>query len=153
MRVAVGSFTDKAAPPTEEAMRALLGPSAGLWREATLLLERRFGARGELRFYGRSYGWALRYRRKGRALASLYPAEKRFTVQVVVPASVEKALAERLRPSTRALLEGATAYREGRWLFLPVTGHEDLAELEGLLAAKVAARRRPDSSPQPPEAA
>jgi len=137
--MAVGTFSDKAQPPSDSEIGAALGAAAGAWREVVTLLEARFGARADLRFYGRSYGWAVRYRRRGKALASLYPAQGRFTAQVVVPAAAEAALRDRLRPATRALLQGATAYREGRWLFLPVSGADDLAELDLLLTAKLAA--------------
>jgi len=138
--MAVGAFTDKSIPPSEGAI------VASLWQALTARLSRG-GAASELRFYGVNYGWALRYRRRGRALASLYPAEGALVAQIVLPAAAQRQVEARLRPATRAALARATAYREGKWLYLKVAKRRDLSELELLLDAKQAAT---GAAPAPP---
>ena len=69
--MAIGIFTDRQAPPTQRQIEAALGPALEAWRTLVSHLEGGYAARGELRFYGANHGWAVRYRRRGRALAAL----------------------------------------------------------------------------------
>lgn len=135
--MSIGCFTDKARPPTTEAMNEALGGALPLWNALLRVLADVYGAGGELRFYGRNYGWALRFRRSGRTLLSLYPGEGSFTAQVVVsPAQAENAMWVALGRKVRAVLETTHEYPEGRWLYIPVASEQDVRAIQQLLALK-----------------
>jgi hypothetical protein len=135
--MAVGAFTDRGAPPSEERIAASLAAAWPAWQRLTDRLEGVWQASGEPRYYGTNYGWARRYRSRGRALASLYPGRGCFTVQIVLPEDAVAGLPmERLSEVTRRAVRTATPYREGRWVFVPVATRADLDEVELLLRAK-----------------
>ncbi len=48
--------------------------------------------KSDFAFYGKNYGWALRLRKEGKALLSVYPGKGAFTIQIVLaPALAEQA--------------------------------------------------------------
>ena len=135
--MSVGTFTDRGQPPSAEQIAASLGAAWPLWQALTVRLQQDWRAAADLRFYGTHYGWAARYRSRGRALVSLYPGRGCFTAQVVLPEdAVARLPLEGLRSVTQAALTTATPYREGRWVFVPVAEATDLDEVELLLRAK-----------------
>jgi hypothetical protein len=124
-------------------MNEALAGALPLWNALLQVLAEVYGAAGELRFYGRNYGWALRFRKSGKALLSLYPGEGSFTAQVVVsPAQAEKAMALALGRKVRAVLETTHEYPEGRWLYIPVASEQDVQDIQQLLALKAKPARR-----------
>jgi len=136
----VGAFTDKTHQPTETEMLAALGPRADAWAEVVRCLREDYRAAADVRFYGKSYGWALRFRKRGKALVSLYPGEGGFTAQIIVSeAQIAQALATGMGESVRRAIAAANPYPEGRWLFIRVDSSADLADLRRLLALKAGA--------------
>ena len=135
--MSIGCFTDKTQPPTAEEVREALAGALPLWSDLLRLISELYGVEGEMRFYGRSYGWALRFRKSGKALLSLYPGSGTFTAQVVLSrAQAETAMGLALGQKTREVLESAHEYPEGRWLFVPVESDEDARDIQQLLALK-----------------
>jgi hypothetical protein len=68
--MAHGCFTVRTDQPDSERAEAVLGAARPLWDELLGDLEARSTARGAWRFYGRNHGWALAFRRHGRAVAA-----------------------------------------------------------------------------------
>ena len=80
---------------------------------------------------------ALRFRKAGKALLSMYPGEGSFTVQIVLgetPAS--KASSPRLGKNAKNVLESARQFPEGRWLFIRVSSKQDIRDIQQLLLLK-----------------
>ena len=101
------------------------------------LLEDGYKAAKGLVFYGKNYGWAVRFRKGGRALISLYPGRGAFTAQIVLnEEQLAEAIASGLGEGARRVIEAAKPFPEGRWLLLPVESEADLLDVERLLAAK-----------------
>ena len=120
---------------------SLSGASA-LWDGLTDFLRDGCGCDGEFRFYGKNYGWALRFRRWGWALVSMYPGNGFFTAQVVLsPRLVEVATELALGEKARSILESSRAYPEGRWLYLPVSSVRDVEDVQRLVSLKFKGRR------------
>lgn len=139
--MSVGVFTGKAHPPTIEQVFEAIGPKRSAWEELTRFIWDEFSAQGEFRFNGKNYGWALRFRKSGKALVSLYPGQNSFTVQVILgEADTQKARALRLGKHVRQIIDEAHAYPEGRWLFVPVKSAKDIKDVQQLLALKRTAR-------------
>jgi hypothetical protein len=117
-----GSFTERTAQPSIDDMVAVLGRARQHW-EAIVAVAAELGAKAQPRFYGRNYGWALTFRRRGRAILALYPGVGSLVALVVLDeAQVSEALALRLTPAVQDLIERTPPIKEGRWVFVPVTG-------------------------------
>ena len=91
-----------------------------LWEALTQFIEENYRVKRDFAFSGKNYGWALRFRSGGRALAAFYPGTGSFTVQIIVgQAQLEEALQLRLGAKVRDLLINALAFTERRWLLSP----------------------------------
>ena len=135
--MAKGAFTDKEHEPTMEETLATVGSKRALWEDLIQFIADNYGVHGDLRFYGKNYGWALRFRKGGKALLSLYPGQDSFTVQLIVdPTQAEEAFGLDIGKNARKTLEDAHPYPEGRWLFIGVESGQDLADVQRLLVAK-----------------
>ncbi len=139
--MSIGTFTDKSREPTMEEIGQAVGAARGLWEALGGFLQA-CGTRVDLRFYGKSYGWALRHRKAGKALVSLYPQKDGFTAQVVLSSAIsDEALRRSLAASTRKAIESAYPYPEGRWVYLPIRDEAELSDLRELLRLKMATSR------------
>lgn len=108
-----------------------------IWEDLARFGEETCRRDGEWKFYGKNYGWALRYRKAGEAFMSLYPCEDGLTVQVILTnQEVARARALDLSERVRALMEGAHPYPEGRWLIIPITSRRGAEEVKRLLTVK-----------------
>jgi hypothetical protein len=140
--MSVGIFTDKAHAPTAEQIAEAIGSRQAAWEDMLQVIRETYSHQEDWRFYGKNYGWALRFRKSGKALVSLYPAEGSFTVQLILSqAEVDKAHNLKLGKHTRQIIEQAHPYPEGRWVFIPVRSGQDLRDAQQLLALKCGAGR------------
>jgi len=140
--VSVGFFVDKAHQPAPEELRETLSGSLPLWDDLIDFLRDGCGCDGEFIFYGRNYGWALRFRKWGWALVSMYPGSGSFTAQVVLsPRLVAEARELALGEKVRGVLESAHDYPEGCWLYIPVSSSEDAEDVQRLVSLKFRGRR------------
>ena len=143
--MSIGAFIDKERPPTIEQVLEVIGPKQLAWEKFTRFIREEFAAREEFRFNGRNYGWAFRFRKGGKALASLYHAVGSFTVQVIL-SETDVARTRRLGIGKRVqgIIDQAHAYPEGRWLFIPIQSEKDVRDAQRLLALKLgnAGRKR-----------
>ncbi len=123
----------------------VLGPARPLWEGLVAGIETHTRSRSVWRFYGRNHGWALAFKKGGRALAALFPDQGRLTVLVVLDvAQAERALADRaLSEATREMVAALPRYREGCWVFLRVGTTAEAAEAGRLIDIRAA---RPGSS-------
>ena len=85
-------------------------------------------------------GWNLKYKKSGRALCTLYPAQGFFTCLVSV-GSKEAMEAELLLSACtdylRELYWNAKPYNGGRWLMIAVTSAEILEDVKTLISLRV----------------
>jgi len=126
-------------PPTVAEMAAgITEDRRPLWLGLTRWLRDTYGLDGELTWADEDSGWVLRYRRSGRALTTLSPsAAGGFGALVVVgPSIYHEAMAAPLSDSTRETLRFATAYADGRWLWLKVTDEAVADDIRTLIALK-----------------
>ena len=90
------------------------------------------------RFYGRNYGWALAFKKGGRALAALFPDEDGLTVLVVLSAAeADTALADpAVSADTRGLIASLPHFKEGCWVFVPAVDAARAADARRLVAIR-----------------
>ena len=135
----IGYFTDSSHQPLPEEIRLALGSRTPLWERLTRYIETRYQIAGEWSTWGPAkHGWGLRYRRKGRALVTLYPQKEMLVAQVVLgKAQAERALALQLGDRASKMLRDAPQLRDGRWLSIPVLTEADAEDVEQLLLVKM----------------
>jgi hypothetical protein len=135
--MAVGTFVRKEHQPTRREISTSVGSRKGLWDSLERFVAENYRTKRDLAFYGKNYGWAVRFRKGGKALLSMYPGEGSFTVQIVlgeIPAS--EALSLRLGKNAKSVLESARQFPEGRWLFMKVSSKQDIRDIQQLLLLK-----------------
>lgn len=139
----IGIFTDKYQQPTDAEVAAVLGPQLATWQALIEFIREKFPADEDFTFlYGKQYGWARRFRMRGKLLTSLYPAQLGFTVQInLSPAAVEQAQQMQLGDHVQQAIARAKPYPEGRWLFIPVAAAADLRDIQQLLTLRVETKR------------
>jgi len=98
---------------------------------------RRRVSRRDFVFYGKNYGWAVRFRSRGKALLSIYPWHEGFTAQIILSQEqAEKAMGLDLGKNARKVLSKARQFPEGRWLFIRVESEKDIRDVKRLLMIK-----------------
>jgi len=141
--MSIGIFTDKKQQPTESEISEAIGPQLPAWEELLQFIRATYPADEDFKFlYGKTYGWARRFRSRGKLLTSLYPTAGGFTVQInLTPEAVERALALEPGKNTREAIAKAHPYPEGRWVFVPVESAEDVQDVKQLLALRAETKR------------
>nr|MDO8080937.1 DUF3788 domain-containing protein [Candidatus Freyarchaeota archaeon] len=135
--MSIGVFVDKEHQPTMEEIFAVLGSKRSLWEKLTKFVADNYRTKDDFAFYGKNYGWAVRFRKGGKALLSLYPGKESFTVQIILgQTEAEKASSLNLSSKVRKTLEDAHQYSEGRWLFIKIESEQDLNDIQKLLILK-----------------
>jgi hypothetical protein len=72
-------------PPSASALAAALGPSQSLWDDLRGQMDRDFTPlTDEWVFGGQKHGWALRLKRRDRAVLYLKPLDQHFRVSLVL---------------------------------------------------------------------
>ncbi len=116
--------------------------SARHWNDLREYLEKSYDFSPELVFYGKKYGWTIRYRKSGKTLISLFPEHGAFTALIVLgkkEGQKAAAILEELSTATRELVGGTKQLADGKWLWIRVHDFSQVADIKKLLAAK----RRP----------
>ena len=135
--MSIGAFTDKQHQPTLDEVLDLIGAGRLAWESLEQYVSENFRVQRDLRFYGKNYGWAVRVRKGGKALLSLYPRQDGFTVQIILDESaVQSALRLKLGKNARRAIDAANPYPEGRWLFIAVESAKDVTDIKHLLDLK-----------------
>jgi hypothetical protein len=137
-----GIFTEKKRTPSEAEIHVIMGDSLMLWQALAADLRQAYPVEEDFKFmYGKNYGWALRFRIKGKLLVNLYPNQGFFTAQVnLSPAAVERALGMNLGQHAHDAIANAHPYPEGRWVFVPVDSEADRQDILDLLRLRVETR-------------
>lgn len=134
-----GIFTDRNIKPTARMIDSAIGEAVRGWKELNDFLSTTMKLKGELKFYGVNYGWAIRYAKSGKSVIALYPAENSFTAQIIMKhEQVEAALKHRLSVETKAAMERAHNFKEGRWVYLDIGPSGDIKDVETLVSVRVA---------------
>ncbi len=141
--MSIGIFTDKKQQPADAEIAKAIGPQLPAWEEFLQFIRETYPSDEDFKFlYGKKYGWARRFRSRGKLLTSLYPAEGRFVVQInLTPEAVERALAMEPGKNTREAIARAHPYPEGRWVFIPVESADDVQDVKQLLALRAETKR------------
>ncbi|HVO62850.1 MAG TPA: DUF3788 family protein, partial [Terriglobales bacterium] len=116
----------------------MIGPMLHAWKDFVMWIRETYPVQEEFKFmYGKKYGWALRFRIKGKLLISLYPTQRGFTAQVILnQAALRQVRRIPLSETVQQVLAKARPYPEGKWLFIPVASETELLDIKRLLVLK-----------------
>ena len=127
--------------PSEKEILTTIG-NAKLWVELNNYLDQNYDFIPEKVFYGKKYGWTIRYRKSGKTLCSLFPEHGAFTTLVVLGtkegAKVPQILDD-LTPSSRQLLGNTKQLHDGKWVFIRLIDDRYVEDIKKLINIK----RRP----------
>lgn len=133
-----GIFTDKEKKPDARSIGQAIGPAKKNWSTLTDFLDSELKIKGELKFYGVNYGWAVRYSKSGKSVIALYPNQDSFTVQIILNASqVRAALQQNLASRTEEIVRNTSGFREGKWIYLVVDHKTNVKEIETLVDVRL----------------
>ena len=137
--MSIGCFTDKGNRPTETQILEMVGSKLPWWHDLIQSVRQQYPVQEDFKFlYGKTYGWALRFRIHGQLLLSLFPTQGGFTVQVnLSPEAIKGALGMKMSQNVQQAIARAHPYPEGRWLFIPVETEEDCGDVKRLVALRV----------------
>jgi hypothetical protein len=108
-----------------------------LWDNLVNFIENNYKIKGEFKFYGKNFGWALRYRKSGKVLISIYPGKEEFMVQIILNGKeVKNALKLNIAPETKKIIKGKPSVREGKWIYLPVIPDMNLTDIKKLILVR-----------------
>ena len=136
--MSIGRFTDKGNRPTEAQILEAVGSKLSLWHELICSIRESYPVQEDFKFlYGKTYGWALRFRIQGQLLVSLFPTQGGFTSQVnLSPEAIEEALCMKMSKNVQEAISRAHPYPEGRWLFIPIETEKDFTDVKRLVAMR-----------------
>jgi hypothetical protein len=120
-----------------------VGAARDRWLRLDDWARQTYGVEGEPNFFGRNTGWTLRYRRAGKALFTLTPRNDGFAAVVVVgPTAWPRTADIELTRATRAALESAHPYPEGRWAWFEVADDDAVTDVMRLVTLKAPPPKR-----------
>ncbi|MGB8232962.1 MAG: DUF3788 family protein [Methanobacterium sp.] len=132
-----GTFTNKNHKPTENEIFDVIALYRPLWDNLIDFIGHNYNIKGEFKFYGKNFGWALRYRKSGRVLISLYPGKKGFMIQIILNGDeIKKALKLDLDSETRKVIDETNPIREGKWIYLEVGPDTSLNDIKKLIMVR-----------------
>jgi hypothetical protein len=132
-----GIFTDKSHKPSAKEVLMNISDAKPLWDDLNSYIEDNYKIKGEYKFYGKNFGWALRYRKSGRVLISLYPGKDEFMIQIILNAKeVESALELDITEETRKIITSTSQIHEGKWIYLQVTPNNSLNDIKNLILVR-----------------
>jgi Protein of unknown function (DUF3788) len=134
-------ITDKSTPPDERTVRDWMGREAFKhWAGLQAWIEASYPAvfAPDWLYGGKKRGWSLRYK-KTKALCTLLPAYRQFSVLVVLGRAEREKFEERRyswSPQLVKLYDEARAYPDGKWLTVAISSADDLQEVRELVSMK-----------------
>ena len=137
--MALSFFDDKAAPPSEAALRDALGASSGAWEELIRRIAARFPPLDPVwGFASKSTGWGLRLKQGDRTILYMTPCRDYFLASFALgEKAVQAARASNLAQVILDAIERAPRYAEGRGVRLEIRKPRDLAAVEKIAIAKM----------------
>lgn len=133
---------DGESKPSNDDMLEWIGKKATLWTDLEEYISNHYDHERQLVFGGKKYGWAIRYRKSGRTLVTLYPERNGFTCLLVLGkkevAKVELIIGE-LSANIKRVFEETPQLHDGRWLWIRPSSERDMESIKRILSIK----RRP----------
>lgn len=136
---------NKEQKPSQEEIVDTIGERSSLWLKIHEFIAENYDFSPELVFWGKKYGWAIRYRKGGKTLGYFFPEADAFSVLLVLgnkEAEKVASVASQLSASVKSVFENTEQLHDGRWLWIRVLTEPDVASVKLLIQAKVKQKRK-----------
>jgi hypothetical protein len=138
IKISKGYFTDKNIKPTDKDINYLIGSGKNNWDLLTNYLIQELKLKGEFKFYGVNYGWALGFNKSGKSVIALYPDKDCFTIQIILNKNqVDSSLIEVKNQKLLELIQRTKSIHEGKWIYVMVDNKTDLKDIYILLNIRI----------------
>lgn len=119
-----------------------------MWGELCGSIEQVYGAQPKIEYSQCSGmpGWNVKYKKSGKALCTLYPAEGFFVCLVVAGDALQNEIEGRLlgfEPYTAELYRRTPSSMGSRWLMIELTSAAILRDVQELIALRIAKGKKP----------
>jgi hypothetical protein len=133
-----GFFTDKTSKPTNYNISKIIGKAKINWEYILNYITTELNLKGDFKFYGINYGWALRFKKSGKSIISLYPDKDCFTIQVILnKTQIESALSENLNEKLVKTIRNTNEFNEGKWIFIRIDKESDMRDILVLVKIRI----------------
>lgn len=134
----LSAFGEKAKAPTDDDLRAILGPVYPSWGKLLAAIRERISPIAEVwAFTSATTGWGLRLRHKDRVIVYMTPQHSQFLASFVLgEKAVAAAQATRLPAAIRDAIAAAPRYAEGRGVRMVVKSARQISGLAALAQIK-----------------
>jgi hypothetical protein len=138
--MALSHFDDKQHPPTDDDVAQALGKVYAQWtRLRDRIAQDHAPLVAEWGFAGKAYGWGLRLKQPKRTVLYMTPCAGHFLASMALgEKAVAAAHAAGLPQGVLEVVDGARKYAEGRAVRLPVRTARDVANVQRLVAIRMA---------------
>lgn len=130
---------NKERKPTKAGMLKWVGKRVMFWSDMRKYLASCYNHKPEISFYGKKYGWSVRYRKSSKTLVTLFPECGGFTVLVVLgkkEVAKAEAVFDKLSMRVQKLFRETKQYHDGRWLWIRPSSKADIKSIKLLLNVK-----------------
>ncbi len=133
-----GFFIDKSLRPNDNNILKIIGSAKNNWDFILEYLRSDLKLKGEFKFYGINYGWAIRFNKSGKSIVALYPDKDCFTVQIILNKyQVDSALLADLDVGIIKNIRDKEAIHEGKWIYLKIDKRTDLKDILKIIDIRI----------------
>ena len=133
-------FTDKTTIPNENDLEIALGITYNIWQHLSDFTKKQYpDAIEEWNFSSEKFGWSFRLKDEKRVIIYLLPRDQYFKVAFVFGDKATDAILEStIAESIKTEIKAAKKYAEGRGIRIDIKDQMLVADIEKLIAIKVA---------------
>lgn len=132
--MSIGTFTEKENKPDVSEVLETLAFKKPFWDILVEYMMNSIKAKAEWKFYGRNYGWALRFKKDGKSLAALYPSQNKLTIQIILDCDQVKRALELIKSDEiKEIIAKTEEIHEGKWIYIQIEDEIILEEVKKLI--------------------
>ena len=130
---------NKEKKPNKEEIKKTIGERLSLWLEIHKYIDENYDFTQELIYFTKKYGWAIRYKRKGRTMSYFFPEKGAYSVLLILGKKESEEvilMKDKLNEQVKSIFDNTEQLHDGRWLWIKVLTKSDVDSLKVLLSAK-----------------
>ena len=132
---------DNTHKPDSKEIQSFIGhPLNAEWLELEKFIDSNYDFKPETIFYGKKYGWTVRFRKNKRTFCSLFPEKTSFTVLITLRKKESESvlsMKDTLNPRIWNIIQESKQLRDGRWLWIRILTKNDLIDVKKILTMKI----------------
>jgi hypothetical protein len=130
---------DKGKKPSKEEVEKTIGQKLSLWLDIHKYIDENYDFTHELVFFTKKYGWAIRYKRKGRTMSYFFPEKEAYSALIIMGRNESEEvimMKDKLNEQVKVIFDNTEQLHDGRWMWIRVLTKSDVESIKILLNAK-----------------